>query len=149
MMFSNNPLFLRDQDHLAKHADMIEAARAEPHSDSKEAQPGGLTGPSVATFLHIYDREFGGAAALAAAKAEIERLKADIERMGHEDRKIGAQLRIRLPQEDRKIGAQLRIRLPQDYVVSDGPGLHINDAEQMRAANISLRQITEYEPGKL
>ena len=79
-MFSNNPLFLRDQDHLAKHADMIEAARAEPHSDSKEAQPGGLTGPSVATFLHIYDREFGGAAALAAAKAEIERLKADIER---------------------------------------------------------------------
>ena len=134
MMFSNNPLFLRDQDHLAKHADMIEAARAEPHSDSKEAQPGGLTGPSVATFLHIYDREFGGAAALAAAKAEIERLKADIERMGH---------------EDRKIGAQLRIRLPQDYVVSDGPGLHINDAEQMRAANISLRQITEYEPGKL
>src|SRR5690348_15691089 len=47
----------------------------------------------------------------------------------------------RFGKEGTKIGAQLRIRLPNDYTVTDGPGISIQDtSEQQTVLTVSTQR---------
>ena len=108
-MISNNPLFLQGQDFHTKHADLIEAARAEPKAERAE-----VLGPGYEPYNPMFDGP-NLAAELAAAKAEIDRLRIQLAmaKSDYEMLKVNPAFKVIFSRRPNKLSAAGTLQSPE------------------------------------